>query len=222
MENMHILWETLLCETTPGDQIATKGIIFQENIKSRTSLTKSITLILKLHYLSKGTSKKPVSWQLALQASSEKPSENGWFQCCINYSTAQIKGEGFPTHAEQLGRPGYQAWKQQNGITWGYWGQNRIQVNNVSSRILKVKKFWNLFFFFFFNSFGGSRECCQNSLRFLATLIHLRAHCWLRGTSLDPWEQLKNPGSQNSPEKWSQSHPRPPRTSLASFSFWSH
>lgn len=85
-------------------------------------------------------------WQLASQASSEKPSENGWFQRCINDSTAQIKGEGFPAHLEQLGRPGYQAWKQQNGITWGYWGQNRIQVNNVSSRILKVKKFWNLVF----------------------------------------------------------------------------
>lgn len=93
-------------------------------------------------------------WQLASQASSEKPSENGWFQCCISYSTAQIKGEGFPAHLEQLARPGYQAWKQQNGITWGYWGQNRIQVNSVSSRILKVKKFWNLVFF---NSFGGSR-----------------------------------------------------------------
>lgn len=37
----------------PENYIAMKGAIFQENIKSRTSLTKSIMLILKLKYLSK-------------------------------------------------------------------------------------------------------------------------------------------------------------------------
>lgn len=49
-------YERVLCEMTPENQITMKGIIFQGNIKSRTSLTKSVTLILKLHYLSKFTS----------------------------------------------------------------------------------------------------------------------------------------------------------------------
>lgn len=49
-------YERLLCEMTPGNQITMKGIVFQGNRKSGTSLTKSITLILKLHCLSKFTS----------------------------------------------------------------------------------------------------------------------------------------------------------------------
>ena len=49
-------YERLVCEMTPGIQITMKGIVFQGNIKSRASLTKSITLILKFHYLSKFTS----------------------------------------------------------------------------------------------------------------------------------------------------------------------
>lgn len=40
-------------ETARGNYISMKGTIIQENIKSRTSLTKSMTLILKLKCLSK-------------------------------------------------------------------------------------------------------------------------------------------------------------------------
>lgn len=59
-------------EAVQGNYISMKGTVIQENIKSRTSLIKSMTLILKLKLPS-----KTVCWdRWLLQAGSGKPSED--------------------------------------------------------------------------------------------------------------------------------------------------
>lgn len=124
-------------EILPGNHIAMKGTIFQENIQSRTCLTKSITLILKLTYLSKLTSKNC--------------GFAGWFWRTFRELMIRglhkllhswEKGGGVPVHFKQLVRPCYQAWSEGNN------GNNKTvllwdtEANIACKSIMPYPEFW--------------------------------------------------------------------------------